>query len=132
MEVKINERLKWVEHNGIDILMANYQNLKGAAFVDLIRLSKDYIVSVGKCRNDGLLILSDVTGAVIGTEAVAYFKESLAETAPYIRARAQVGTEGMKKHILNFLNSSSPFDAQAFDNEEDAKDWLAQRITYDS
>ena len=132
MEVKINERLKWVEHDGSDILIANYKNLRGAEFVDLIDLNKEYIISVGKQRNGGLLILSDITGAVIGTEAVFHIKQSLTDTAPYTKAGAQVGTEGMKKHILSFLNESSPFDAKVFDDVEEAKDWLAHRTTSDT
>ncbi len=119
--------MDFINYKGMQILFSDYRRLSGQEFTDEINGRELETIRWGKQRNGNLLILTDITGATPNSNVLAAFRKTVKEISPYVLASAVVGVDGIKKHMLNFINITSPFKSRAFDNEEVAKEWLLRQ-----
>ena len=74
---------------------------------------------------NSLLTLTDVTNARFNEEVGDGMKQFSAHNKPYVKAAAVVGITGLKKIILGAVMAFSKRNLESFDDEEQAKRWLA-------
>jgi hypothetical protein len=114
-------RMKWLTHNGKDILYEDYTNLTGEQIARLVpAITK---ITEEKDYKDILLLL-DFTNSFANKEATNAFGESGKVSKDRLKKTAVLGITGVKKVLLNFVNRVSKVDAKPFSSEEDAKEWL--------
>ena len=116
-----NNRVSWIEHKGERILYTDYSN----ATPDEILSTVDESVNVSFAQEKkSLLQIVNVTNASYDLKSWQYLRQRAKETEPYTKASAVLGVEGPKKHLLTVTKMISKRNIKAFDNIEDAKDWL--------
>lgn len=122
-----NQRQSWIDYKGYRILFSDYSRLEGQQFVDQIVTNDRFTLQEGKKSKRKLLLLTDFTEALGGKEVLFQLRATLNQIAPYILASAVTGVEGIKKHMLNFINVGALFKTRAFSDVEEAKEWLLKQ-----
>jgi hypothetical protein len=118
--------MEWIEHKGKRILYSSYKGLEGERFVERIKKNEAKVLELVAQGHTDLLRLTDVTDSVVGGSAdvMGQMRKTQEKVKPYTKANAVVGIDGIKKYLLNFLNSLPGFETRAFNTLEEAKDWL--------
>jgi hypothetical protein len=125
---KITDRMEWITHKGVRIIFADDRGLEGEPLLQHIRECEKALVEIGQRQGEGsILIVTEVTDAVISGEVMNTLKQASLVLKPYIKASAGVGITGIRKYLLNVLSTFSGVDTKAFDTMEEAKDWLAEQ-----
>ena len=127
MGTQVTETMQWIHHGGQHILLADYGSLRGDELVRAIAANRDAIVKFGEGGRRNLLILTDVSSAVIGPEALGAFKDVANAMRPYTAASAVVGVTKARKFLLQTVNMFSSMKNEPADTVEQAKDWLAKQ-----
>ena len=117
----IEERVKWINYKGKDILCDDYTNLQGDEFVEIIKTLTDHVMKVGK---KDILLLLDLNNSYTNKPVVSAFTEAGKRVRPVVKKTAVLGITGVKKVLLNAVNKLSSIDANPFSSEEEAKEWL--------
>jgi len=117
----VEERVKWIEYKGKDILDYDYTNLQGDEFVETIKVLTDHLMNIGK---EDILLLLDLTNSFTNKAVVNAFTEAGKRVRPVVKKTAVLGITGVKKVLLNVVNKLSSIDANPFSTKEDAKEWL--------
>ncbi len=116
------ERVRFIQHNGKEILFLDFSRCKADEVLAIIEESKAVI----RTRPEhSLLTLSDVTDTRFNDKVSEQMKEFTAHNKPYVRAAAVVGITGLKKIIFEAVMAFSKRKLHAFDSIEQAKAWLA-------
>jgi len=118
--------LQQIHHKGKEMFFSDYGDLGGQEFIDVMRRNVDECIDLVKRsgRRD-ILLLNDVTDAVVTPRVFGVMKELVTKMKPYTRARAVVGVTGAKKQLLQIANKFSGVETEAFATVEEAKEWLA-------
>jgi hypothetical protein len=116
------ERIKFIRHNGKEILFLDFSNCDVEELLKAVSASRKIIASR---PGNSLLTLTDVTNARFNPEVSQKMKEYAAHNKPYVKASALVGIVGLKKIILDGVMLFSKRKFHTFDTVEQAKDWLA-------
>ncbi len=69
-------------------------------------------------------LLVDVTNTYLSVNIVNAMKNAAANAKPKTIKMAVLGVTGLKKVLLNAVNSFSKMDNRAFDTKEQACEWL--------
>ena len=117
----IEERVKWINFKGKDILCDDYTNLQGDEFVETIKTLTDHVMNVGK---KDILLLLDLNNSYTNKPVVSAFTEAGKRVRPVVKKTAVLGITGVKKVLLNAVNRLTSIDANPFSTEEEAKEWL--------
>lgn len=115
------ERIKFLKHNGKEILLLNFAECKADEVLYTIEEAKKIIRTRPE---NSLLTLSDVTNARFNEDVSARMKEFTTHNKPYIKASAVVGITGVKKIIFEAVMLFSKRKLHSFETLEQAKDWL--------
>lgn len=121
---QVTKSMSWINHNGKGILFANYESLEGPDFAGAIRENEDAIVAMGRQGRSDLLILTDITNALIDQQAIEAFKSVTENMRPYTLKSAVVGISGVRKFALDIVNRFSKLETKSFNDLDQAKDWL--------
>jgi hypothetical protein len=124
MNQESNDRTGWFQYKGRSILRLDYTNLDAPGFVERIKQNHKKVRKMVEEGANNLLLLSDVRGAVPSREALAELRSNVKRAATYTKANAIIGIDGMRRHMLNFINKASPLESRACASEEEAKEWL--------
>ena len=120
--------LQQISHKGKEIIFSDYGELSGQEFIDQMKRNVEECAQMvtlsGGCP---VLILSDVTDAMVTPTVFDALKQYLAAAKPFTKARAVVGVTGAKKQLLQLANLSSGVETRAFSTLEEAKEWLVQQ-----
>jgi hypothetical protein len=118
-ELNLQERVKWVEYNGKEILFTDYSNLKGQ---DMIDVTQEYERIIQESGKDLILQLLDFTGATMTKESADLAKknEEQEKEKGITKHAACIGVTGLKRAIAKVVKPDM-FYANSL---EDAKDWL--------
>ncbi len=116
------ERPRYIDHRGKLILYLDLAHASPAQHATGIREAERAILT-GPLRS--VLLLMDVTGAIVNHETDEIVEAFVARTAERIRARAVVGASGLKRRT--FDRPARPAEHALFDDLEAARDWLADR-----
>jgi hypothetical protein len=116
------ERARFIEHKGKQI----YQiDCTGATLDDIHELIEICAREV-RCKPEhSVLCLTLAGGGSFGMDIVQKLKELTRGNAPYVKASALVGMTGLYKVILSAVSVFSQRKFYMFDDEESAKDFLA-------
>lgn len=117
------ERVRFINHEGRDILFLDFSRCKADEVVKTIHHAKKIISSRPE---NSLLTLTDVTDARFNDEVGQNMKEFTAHNKPYVKASAVVGITGLKKIIFSAVVRFSQRNITAFDDIEEAKSWLVK------
>ncbi len=116
----MSERMKWLEHQGKDILYADYSNIEDTA--ELLRqigeMEKEILTR--KDKPGSIYTITDVTNIHVNDKVKARFDELAKNTAGISRARAIVGIKGVQMVIARAIKKDVYFAASV----AAAKDWL--------
>jgi hypothetical protein len=123
----INPSLRRLNHRGHTVLLADYSGLRGDDLVNAIKTNEDVAVSLGKSGDQKLLLLTDVTTATVGTDALTALKKVSAAIRPYTLASAVVGITTARKYMLQVVNAFAEFQHKPVDSVEAGLDWLVDR-----
>ena len=118
----MGERDTFITHQGKELLLVDFANLKADQFIQAIGEAKKFLLGLGK---KDLLVLYDVSNSRVSPEVVDTLKEAAKATHPFIKRRAVVGISGLQRVILNAVNVFTGEDIRPFETPEQAKDWLA-------
>jgi|GEM_PF-2480549 len=120
-------------HNSITYYYVNYAGLSGDNYTQTIRDNTNEFINIGSSGENDILMIVDVKDSVIGPDQLEAFKKSMRDITPYTRAIAVLGTTGLKKALLNFLNRMVGIvEGKAFHTMEEALEWLvSQQIKND-
>ncbi len=115
-------RVQFIEHKGKKILHLNFANCKPDEVIPVIDQAKSTIkVQPPK----SVFTLTDVTEAGFNSKVSDAMKEFVNHNKPFVAASAVVGVTGLKQIILNAVMKFSGRQLHAFNNLDEAKDWLA-------
>ena len=120
----LEERVKFIEYKGRQILFINMADLLENEVLEIIEYAKKIIRSQPE---KSLLTLTDVTHARYNAKVVSAMQEYAKGNKPYIKAAALLGINPIKKIIFNKIMEFSQRELHAFDTEQQAKDWLVKQ-----
>jgi hypothetical protein len=118
------ERVRFITHQWRQILLLDFSDCGVDELLKAMDSAKKLIRAEGQ---SSLLILTDVTAARYNLEVVEKLKEFTNGNKPYVKASAVVGLDGMKKIIYNAVTKFSGRNIPAFDDIENAKQWLIEQ-----
>lgn len=119
----MNKVISIIDYKGKEILYFNYSGLNSRKPEDFIKAAHEaaeFMISKGP----GQLTITDVTNAFGNSEIAKEFKQISAKTKPYRKKAAVIGVTGAKAILLKAINAFSKSSLKAFDNIEEAKEWL--------
>ena len=117
----IEERFKWIEYKGVEILLNDYSNLTGENFIETLNTLTEHFIAQEK---KDILLLLDVRNSYSNKEIIEALNKSSKRIKPFVKKSAVIGVTGVKKILLNVINKVSSLGANPFTSEEEAKDWL--------
>jgi hypothetical protein len=118
----MQERERWIEHAGRQILVHDYSRLSGHAYMHAIQ---DRVRSLTGSGLSDVRLLLDVTDSFVNKDALAEFKRAGVDVKPHVRKIAVIGITGLQKYFLHLINQFSDVGARPFDTRVEALDWLA-------
>ena len=122
-EAEAKRRMIWTTHQGKEILIDNYSNLYPEQFAPLINHITNLTFESGK---KDILLIVDVSNSYANKEAVSAFNESGKKSKALLRKTAVVGITGVKKILLNVVNTFTGLGVKPVSSIEEAKKWLVK------
>jgi hypothetical protein len=113
---------RFIDHRGKRILYVNLAHTSPAQHANGLEATERAILAQG---GGPVLLLLDVTGAVVNHETEQIVATFMERTKARIRARAVVGASGLKRRA--FDRPTWPAAQALFDDLEHARDWLVER-----
>lgn len=120
------ERVRFVEHRGVRILLADFSGLQGpeALHRELERARK----LVQQQPPESLLILVNLEGVPYTLESVGLLRKFALLNRPYVKARAVIGLAEVARLSFRAVAYVSGRKMEAFDDEEVARSWLISQL----
>ena len=119
----VSDRVKFIKHNGKEILLLDFSGCSAIEVLPVIEESKKAI----RTRPEGsVLTLTNVTDMRFNEDVASRMKEFTAHNKPYVRTAAVVGVAGIKKIIFGAVEMFSRRKLHVFDNINEAKEWLVK------
>lgn len=115
--------IEWISHKGKKILLIDYSGLEGEAQTKQIEDAVDTLIKTGHKDN---LTLTDISKIAISKEFTDKAQLMGKKSALVTKKAAIVGVTGIRKVILQTVNTFSGNQRKPFDSVEEAKDWLAE------
>lgn len=118
----MNDRIKWIEHNGIKILLNDYRGLRGPEFVQIIKESENIVLNSGQ---KNVYVINDVTDSTMNDDSTNAAKkwENICKEKGIDMKLALVGLTGIKKTLASLIKRNAYFAS----NLDDAKEWLVKQ-----
>lgn len=117
----MEERIRFVEHRGKRILLADLSHCTPREVEKLALLVPSYVTSEPR---SSVLLLADFTGAEFDRIAIERLKESAVFDRPHVKRSAWVGIEKLPPVFLEHIKNFSQRDLPTFKTREEAMDWL--------
>lgn len=118
-------RSKWIEHHGKQILYQDFSNqlYNSAAVLDELSEVQQIVLAQPL---DSVLVLSDFRDTHIGSALLKPMDEASTRTKAHVHKTAVLGMTGIKRKLADMLTAITGQPLKYFDDEEAAKNWLAQ------
>ncbi len=121
----MNDRVKFIEHKGREIIYLDFSNMYGD---DLVKLVHEFeqVVMTNK-NNKHLCSLTNFANSHIFGDGLHEIKQVAKRVRPYLYKRAVIGITGAKMvlyKMVNFFAGGTP--TKLFKTLEEAKDYLAK------
>lgn len=118
------ERVKYIFHNGRQILFLDFSGCNVADFPIIIKEAEKMIRVQSP---NSVLTLTDVTGSKYNLEVTEALIEFTKGNKPFVKAGAVFGLDALKKIVYNSVMHFSGRNLLAFEDIEKAKDWLVDQ-----
>jgi hypothetical protein len=119
----MKDRLKFIAHQGQQILSVDVSNCKAPQVEDILRKVPE-IVTTLPLRS--ALIFVDFTGASLTAETLRVMKETAVFDKPFVKKSAWIGTEIIPSEFTSAMNNYSGRQFPVFGNREEALEWLVK------
>jgi hypothetical protein len=119
----MEDRIRFIEHRGKQILLADISNCTPREVEKLALLVPSYVTSEPR---GSVLLLADFTGAEFDRIAIERLKESAVFDRPHLKRSAWVGIEKLPAIFLEHIKNFSQRDLPSFKTREEAMDWLVK------
>ena len=130
MPGKAHERLESITHKGYRIVVEDYRGMRDEALIDQLQQNRADIVDIWKREGSHpLLIMADITGAILSPTVIKEIKSHAQKLSPYAKATAVVGIVGILKVLFDAVKKFSASNLVAFEGRERAKDWLVEQAS---
>jgi hypothetical protein len=116
------ERLRYVEHRGKRILLADLNACTEDQLAECIRSVPHYVT---KQPEHSVLLLGDFTGAHFTKETIEELKIAAVFDRPHIAKAAWVLSDNLHKVLLESIRNFSGREIPVFATREEALDYLA-------
>jgi hypothetical protein len=123
MPVAMEERIRFIEHLGKQILLVDVSHCSAREVETLARLVPSYVTSEPL---GSVLLLADFTGAEFSRVAIDRLKESAVFDRPHLKRSAWVGIAKLPNVFYEHIKSFSRRDLPTFQTREEAMDWLVK------
>ena len=119
------QRTRFIEHRGRSILLLDYSGIRDVAeALREIEASREVV----RAQPPGsLLTLTYVRDARYNTDVVQALKALAEHNRPFVRAGAVVGMSGIHRAVFSTILLFTRRSLKAFDDMEEAKDWLVEQ-----
>ena len=118
---RVNERIKFVLHHGVRLLLIDFSGFAATEVIDLIRQARKVISSEPE---QSVLLATVITNTHFSREVTNAVRGYVDNNRPYVRASAVVGVTGLQEIIINAMKAEAGREIAVFDDLEKAKDWL--------
>ncbi|HKU25196.1 MAG TPA: hypothetical protein VJQ54_06965 [Candidatus Sulfotelmatobacter sp.] len=115
------DRLSFVNHKGQSIFVVDCSHCSAK---EVLALSEQVRVIVGRHPRGSLLILADFNHAEIDKRVATRLKEVLTLDRPYVKRSAWVHAESVPHVFYENIKSFSQREIPTFKTREEAMDWL--------
>lgn len=114
----------WITHQNQRVFLADYSNF--GTNMEALKTELDAVVAtVSQEPPASVKVLNNVQGTTGAPGATALLRETVTKTNPYIRKRAVIGLGGIRRGLLDIINTfTGRGTIHAFDDERSALDWL--------
>jgi hypothetical protein len=119
----MEERIRFVEHRGKQILLADLSQCTPREVEKLALLVPSYVTSEPR---GSVLLLADFTGTEFDRIAIDRMKESAVFDRPHLKRSAWVGVEKLPPVFLEHIKNFSQRELPTFKTREEAMDWLVE------
>ena len=119
----MEERIRFVEHGGKQILLADLSHCTPREVENLALLVPSYVTSEPR---GSVLLLADFTGTEFDRIAIERLKESAVFDRPHVKRSAWVGVERLPQVFLEHIKNFSQRELPTFKTREEAMDWLGR------
>lgn len=116
------ERLRYVEHRGKRILLADMSTCTQEQLVECIKAVPQYVT---KQPEHSVLLLGDFTGTHFTKETVEQLKVAAVFDRPHVAKAAWVLSDNLHQVLLDSIRSFSAREIAVFATREEALDCLA-------
>jgi hypothetical protein len=120
----MDDKVKFIQHRGKKILYLDFSQSTAADVLKTIVTAKSVIAGQPE---QSLLTLTNVTDARFNDAVSHELKNFTAHNRPFVRAGAVIGVSGFKKIIFDAVVLFSGRKLSAFDDVEQAKQWLVEQ-----
>lgn len=117
------ERLRFIQHNGQRVLLADFRNCTSEEVTSLTSQVRQVVSQEPK---GSVLALADFSGAQFSRDAITRLKEVTAMDRPFVKRAAWVGTENLPKVFYDAIRTFSVREFPLFKTREAALDYLTQ------
>lgn len=115
---------RWIRHNDASIFHLDYAGFKNDIAALRVEV-RDADREMMRERKGSVLALIDLRDTVASGAVVQLFKESSAETTPFIRRHALIGITGLKRYLADKVAQLAGRPMRLFTTDQEALDWLA-------
>jgi hypothetical protein len=117
----MEERIRFVEHRGKQILLADLSHCTPREVERLALLVPSYVTSEPRAS---VLLLADFTGTEFDRIAIERLKESAVFDRPHLKRSAWVGVDRLPQVFFEHIKSFSQRELPTFKTRDEAMDWL--------
>ena len=115
------ERLRYIEHKGKRILLADLTACTHEQLLDCIRAVPEYVTSQPE---HSVLVLGDFTGTHFTKDAIEQLKIAAVFDRPHLAKAAWVLSDNLNKVLLDSIRTFSAREIPVFATREEALDYL--------
>jgi hypothetical protein len=119
----MDDRIRFIEHKGKQILFVDVSNCSSA---ELLKISRTVPVHVMPQPRNSVLLLADFTGAQFDRASITSLKESAVFDRPHLKKSAWVGTDNLPRVFYEHIKNFSQRELPTFKTREEAMDWLVE------
>lgn len=117
-------RVRFIEHKGSRILYIDFSHATPEEFFSTIEIAEKTIAAEPP---NSVLTLTNAEKAMHDRRVTERLRTYVAHNKPYVKAGTVVGLNELRKIVFNFLNKAAGRSLKAFDDINEAKNWLARK-----
>ena len=117
----MTDRIELINYKGREIFYSDFRDLSGEEYIQII---DENIKAAKKLQKNDILFLSDIRNSVVSSDVATKLKSIAGDLKSFTDRMALIGITGVKKIFFQVLGKMSPMKMKAFNDLENAKEWL--------